>query len=132
MRKLSFLMLVLGLLLPASATERSAVLTGYVRNNAGVPQMGAAVEVIGAASETLRVFTDSKGKYYASGLIPGIYSLKVSAPSFLPTIREKLDLRSSSRMLVNVTLSTLFETVQFTPAKSSAGDDDWKWTLRSV
>jgi hypothetical protein len=132
MRRLSFLMLVLGLLLPASATERSAVITGYVRSAAGVPQMGAAVEVLGAASETLRVFTDSRGMYYASGLLPGNYSLKVSAPSFLPTIREKIDLRSGSRLLVNVTLSTLFDAVQFVPAKGASDDDDWKWTLRAV
>jgi Carboxypeptidase regulatory-like domain len=132
MRKLSFLMLVLGFLLPASATERSATIAGYVRNAAGVPQMGAAVEVLGVASQTLRVFTDSKGQYFATGLLPGIYSLKVSAPSFLPTIREKIDLRSGSRLLVNVTLSTLFDSVQFLPAKGAADDDDWKWTLRSV
>jgi len=132
MRKLSFLMLVLGFLLPASATERSATIAGSVRNAAGVPQMGAAVEVLGAASQTLRVFTDSKGQYYATGLLPGIYSLKVSAPSFLPTIREKIDLRSGSRLLVNVTLSTLFDAVQFVPAKGGVDDDDWKWTLRSV
>jgi len=96
MRKLSFLMLVLGFPLPASATERSATIAGSVRNAAGVPQMGAAVEVLGAASQTLRVFTDSKGQYFATGLLPGIYSLKVSAPSFLPTIREKIDLHSGS------------------------------------
>jgi hypothetical protein len=132
MRKLSFLMLVLGLLLPASASEKSAVITGYVRNAAGVPQMGAAVEVLGVASQTLRVFTDTKGMYYASGLGPGVYSLKVSAPSFLPSIREKIDLRSGARLLVNVTLTTLFEAVQLAPAQPGVDNDDWKWTLRSV
>jgi len=81
--------ILLGLSLPAWAGERPGVISGFVRDGAGVPQMGAIVEVLGAADQSLLVFTDGAGHYTAAGLLPGLYSLKVTAPSFLPAMREK-------------------------------------------
>jgi len=64
--------------------------------------------------------------------LPGVYNLKVSAPAFLPTLREHIGLHAGGNTIVNVTLSTLFEAIQMAPARTSATDDDWKWVLRSV
>jgi Carboxypeptidase regulatory-like domain len=94
--------------------------------------MGAVVEILGAASHSLTVFTDGAGHYTASGLLPGIYSLKVSAPSFLPALREKVGLRPGGNLNVNITLSTLLNVMQLGPIRNVSDDDDWKWTLRSV
>src|ERR1019366_7787853 len=55
-----------------------------------------------------------------------------SARSFLPSLREKIDLRAGAKLMVNVTLTTLFEAIQLVPLRSPVDDDDWKWTLRSV
>ena len=52
--------------------------------------MGAIVQILGAANRTFTVFTDEAGYYTATGLLPGLYTLKVTAPSFLPALREKL------------------------------------------
>jgi len=89
LRKLGYLVVALGLALPALCAERSASISGYVRNANGAPQMGAAVELLSPAVEGLRVFTDEKGFFTARGLVPGVYAVKVSAPAFLPTLREK-------------------------------------------
>ena len=94
--------------------------------------MGAAVEVLGSAVLSSKVFTDDRGFYSISGLLPGTYNLKVSAPSFLPALREKVGLRPGAKLMVNVTLTTLFEAIQLGPLRGPADDDDWKWTLRSV
>jgi hypothetical protein len=94
--------------------------------------MGAVVQILGAANRTLTVFTDDAGYYTATGLLPGIYSLKVTAPSFLPALREKIGLRPGGSLNVNVTLSTLLGAMQLGPVRSLPDDDDWKWTLRSV
>jgi hypothetical protein len=94
--------------------------------------MGAVVQILGAANRTLTVFTDAAGYYTASGLLPGFYSVKVTAPSFLPAWREKVGLRSGAILRVNVTLSTLLGVMQLGPVRSLPADDDWKWTLRSV
>jgi Carboxypeptidase regulatory-like domain len=94
--------------------------------------MGAAVEVIGSAAEALKVFTDDHGFYSVASLLPGTYSVKVSAPSFLPSLREKIGVRAGTKLMVNVTLTTLFEAIQLVPLSSPVDDDDWKWTLRSI
>jgi hypothetical protein len=130
--KFGILIVMLGLTLPAMAAGTPGVISGYVRSANGVPQMGAIVEVLSSSASTLRILTDDHGFYSASGLLPGIYAVKVSAPSFLPTIREKLGLRPGANLLVNVTLTTLFEAIQLGPLRGPGDDDDWKWTLRSV
>src|ERR1700751_5892622 len=94
--------------------------------------MGAVVQILGAAHQTLTVFTDAAGYYTATGLLPGLYTLKVTAPSFLPTLREKVGLRPGSSLNVNITLKTLLGVMQLGPVRSLPDDDDWKWTLRSV
>jgi hypothetical protein len=131
LRKLGSLAFVLGLSLPVWAAQPGAI-SGYVRNAAGTPQMGAVVEILGSANHSLTVFTDAAGHYSATGLIPGLYSLKVTAPSFLPALREKVGLRPGASLNINITLSTLLGVMQLGPMRSVPDDDDWKWTLRSA
>ena len=132
LRKLGTWAVLLGLSLPVWAGEQPGAISGYVRNNSGIPQMGAVVQILGVAHRTLTVFTDEAGYYTATGLLPGFYTLKVTAPSFLPALREKIGLRPGARLNVNVTLSTLLGVMQLGPIRSLPDDDDWKWTLRSV
>src|SRR5246127_5501156 len=132
LRNLGIWAVLLGLSLPAWTVEQPGAISGYVRNSTGAPQMGAVVEILGAANRTLTVFTDAAGFYTATGLIPGFYSLKVTAPSFLPAMREKLGLRPGASLSINVTLSTLLGVMQLGPIRSLPDDDDWKWTLRSA
>ena len=88
-----------------------------MRNTTGTPQMGAVVQILGAANRTLTVFTDGAGYYAATGLLPGFYTLKVTAPSFLPALREKIGLRPGASLSVNVTLSTLLGVMQLGPVR---------------
>lgn len=138
-RKLGFLLVVAvtvaTVALPAWSETAHAIpgaISGYVRDGSGAPQMGAAVEVLGSAAQALKVFTDDRGFYSVASLLPGTYSIKVSAPSFLPALREKIAVRAGAKRMVNVTLTTLFEAIQLVPLRSPLDDDDWKWTLRSV
>lgn len=94
--------------------------------------MGAVVEILGAANNAFTVFTDDAGHFTASGLLPGLYSVKVTAPSFLPALRDKLDLDPGATLNINITLSTLLGFMQLGPVRATPDDDDWKWTLRSV
>src|SRR5450755_2787958 len=84
--------------IPLWAGDKPASISGFVRSSAGVPQMGAVVEVMGTASRHLTVFTDVAGFYSADGLLPGTYAVQVSAPSFLPALREKLILSAGAAM----------------------------------
>ncbi|MHB8217507.1 MAG: carboxypeptidase-like regulatory domain-containing protein [Candidatus Sulfotelmatobacter sp.] len=132
LRHLGFWSVIVALALPAWAAERPGAISGYVRDASGIPQMGAVVEVAGAAARTLTVFTDGAGFYSATNLLPGFYSVKVSAASFLPTLREKIGLHPGSSVHVNITLNTLLNAMRAAPLRGTADDDDWKWTLRSV
>jgi carboxypeptidase family protein len=127
-------LLGIALALPVLAADRSgsSSISGYVRSASGVPQMGAMVEVLGSAAHNLKIFTDENGFYSASGLLPGIYSVKAYSPSFLPALRERVGLRPGSSVMVNLKLSGLFEAIQLPTLRGPADDDDWKWVLRSA
>jgi len=134
-RKLGVLALALVWCLGASAAVNPGAITGTVRNNAGVPQMGAVVEILAySTARTQTALTDTRGAFNIAGLLPGLYTVKVTAPSFLPTIRERVHLQSGANLLLNLTLNTLFEAIQLVPRhKASAdSDDDWRWALRSM
>ncbi len=53
--------------------------------------------------------------------------------SFLPSLRENVRVRAST--VVNLTLNSLYEVMQWLPSEPRAGNaqkDDWAWTLRSA
>jgi len=132
LRQLGSWAVIVALSLPALAAERPGAISGYVRDASGIPQMGAVVEIIGTAARTFTVFTDGAGFYSATDLLPGIYTVKVSAASFLPALRDKVGLHPGTSVHLNVTLNTLLNAMRVGPLRGTVDDDDWKWTLRSV
>jgi hypothetical protein len=133
-RKLGCLLVVLLAWSPLHAASVGAI-AGYVKDSSGAPQMGAVVEVfVSAAKVGTTVFTDSRGYYLADHLAPGTYQVKVTAASFLPSLREDIVLRSGAHLIINLTVSTLADALKMMPARRSAADepDDWHWTLRSA
>jgi hypothetical protein len=125
-------LLVLGSL-PVWAASVSV--SGTVRDSAGVPQIGAEVQLLRSDySMAARTYTDSQGRFLITSIFPGHYALKAINSSFLPSMRENLRLRGGSTV-VNLTLNTLYEVMQWLPAQPRAADarsDDWEWTLRSA
>jgi len=111
----------------------TATVTGKVCDSAGKPQIGAVVQLLRPdLSVTASVFTDAKGRYFFATVFPGKYSIKAMGPSFLPSMRENVRVRSAT--VVNITLNSLYEVMQWLPAQarsSTASEDDWAWTLRS-
>jgi hypothetical protein len=133
-RRVGSLLVFIAIALSVPAFAEQGSITGKVRNASGTPQMGAMVEAVSlTASKTFTVFTDSTGYYTLSNLLPGTYDVKVSAASFLPTLRENVSLHSGANLIVNLTLNTLTDAIRFLPPKQgSQEEDDWRWTLRSA
>ncbi len=131
-RRLGYLVVAFSLALPSWGADTTASIAGYVHNAAGAPQIGAVVQVMGSAAQVLNLVTDDKGAFRAASLVPGIYNVKVSAPEFLPTLREKISLKAGASILLNLTLSTVFDALQFTPRQGTSEDGDWDWVLRST
>jgi Carboxypeptidase regulatory-like domain len=128
----------LAVLLVVSSVAVSAApasVSGVVRDSAGVPQIGAQVQLLRPnLSVVASVYTNSQGRFIISSIFPGCYSLKAMNDSFLPSLREDLHLRNG-RTVVNLTLNTLYEVMQWLPAQpraANAASDDWDWTLRSA
>ncbi len=118
----------------AQASSLSTSVTGVVRDSRGTPQAGAEVELLRPNLSVLeRARTDEEGRYRFAAVAPGVYEVKASAELFLPTLRENLHILNGSRMVVNLTLDTLYEAFRWLPAKPrqpSEPKDDWEWTLR--
>ncbi len=115
------------------AVLRSNV-SGVVRDRAGRPQIGAMVELLSAEYGVVaRTFTDDRGRYSLARLGAGMYQVEATNSLFLPTIHSDLRLLSHSKVIVNLTLSTLYQALQWLPAEPrtpAAESDDWAWTLR--
>ncbi len=109
-------------------------ISGVVRNTAGVPQIGAVVQLLRPDLSILTiVYTDDKGQFSIPSILPGRYAVKAMGTSFLPSLRENIHVRRDT--VVNLTLNTLYEVMQWLPAQPRAANaqkDDWAWTLRSA
>ncbi len=133
-RILGWMVVVTALCFGATAEVSPGSISGSVTDSAGIAQMGATVEMLAVGTgQRILAYTDSVGHFTINGLIPGNYDIRVSAPSFLPSVREDVTLAAGAAKVVNITLNTLFEAARIMPARKRGNDDDdsWKWTLRS-
>ncbi len=128
-----FLMLIAAQAGMAHAAAPASV-SGVVRNSGGVPQIGAVVQLLRPDfSVAASVYTNSKGRFDFTRVIPGRYSIKAMGTMFLPSLRENVRVQTST--VVNLTLHTLYEAMQWLPAQPRSANepqDDWAWTLRSA
>jgi hypothetical protein len=108
--------------------------SGVVRDSAGVPQIGAQVQLLRPDMTVITsVYTNANGHFAIPSVLPGRYAIKAIGALFLPSLRENVHVRT--RTVVNLTLNTLYEVMQWLPAEPRAGNarrDDWAWTLRSA
>jgi hypothetical protein len=136
MRRLHIVVFVVLIALSTTPVRGAAPgsVSGVVRDSAGVPQIGAVVQLLRPdLSVITSVYTNSEGRFLISSLAPGQYALKAMNTSFLPSLRENIRVRAAT--VVNLTLSTLYEVMQWLPSEPrsvNAQQDDWKWTLRSA
>jgi hypothetical protein len=136
MRRLHLVSLV-ALIAMSSAPLLAAApgsVSGVVRDTAGVPQFGAVVQLLRPDMSVIaETYTTSKGNYSFANIYPGRYAVKAMGTYFLPSLRENVRVHTTT--VVNLTLNTLYEVMQWLPTEpraASAPKDDWEWTLRSA
>lgn len=136
MRRLHFAVLIALIAVGAAPVHAAAPgsVAGVVRDSAGVPQIGAVVQLLRPDLSVLAVvYTNDKGQFSIPSVLPGRYAIKAMGTLFLPSLRENVRIRRGT--IVNLTLNTLYEVMQWLPAEPRAANaqkDDWAWTMRSA
>ena len=118
-----------------SPLKLAGAVEGRVSDDTGKPQMGAVVQLYNRQEKLVeRQLTNGEGLFVFAGLIPDMYSVRVTLATFLPAIRNAILVQAGRSSLLDVSLSGLFSSIHFLPG-SGRGDgivnDDWKWILRS-
>ena len=112
--------------------------SGVVRDSAGIPQLGATVEIFSEAPGVFaarQLLTNTQGIFKGEKLAPGFYTLRVTLAGFLPTLEKHIRISSNLTTVVRVQLESMFASVEELrrpPTNGAAEPDDWKWVLRSA
>ncbi len=122
----------------AQSKPAAGKLSGFVRDAAGTPQLGASVEVLPEAAGILAVhdfLTNTQGLFRGEALPAGYYTVRVTLAGFLPSIERHVQISSNLTTVVRIELESMFaslDRLRRQPSNSSAEPDDWKWVLRSA
>lgn len=122
----------------AQSKPAGGKLSGFVRDGAGTPQMGASVEVLPEAVGVLTAhdfLTDTQGLFRGDKLPAGYYTVRVTLAGFLPSIERHVRISSNLTTVVRIELESMFaslDRLRRQPSNASAEPDDWKWVLRSA
>jgi hypothetical protein len=92
----------------APAQSPAAALRGRVLNELGEVVAGASVLLRDAGGGEKTFNTNAEGGYAVSGLAPGVYTLRVTAPGFSP-YEERVEIADGARRVLDVTLRVTLE-----------------------
>jgi hypothetical protein len=116
----------------AAAVDLASI-NGRVRDSTGAPLVGAVV-IVAPASPIIPeriVLTDRDGAFVISNLLAGQYSVKVSMPHFLSTMKQGIELNGGASAVLTVNLQSALDVVRRATLRDKPQSDDIVWTLRS-
>ncbi len=94
-------------------------LVGIVQNPEGAPAMGASVQLFSKFERLLAKTTvDLNGSFAFPDLPVDVYTIRVSAASYLPVSRDHISVRPGTDSLLQVHLATLLSTVRISLSHS--------------
>lgn len=116
------------------ASKLSGSIAGYVRNAAGIPQMGANVLLFNRSERLIqRSLTNERGIFGFDALKPDTYSIRVSLASFMPAAKQKILVQPGMQSLLYVDLASVLSSIELVyaaPGQGALMTDDWKYTLK--
>src|SRR5271168_4665114 len=109
-------------------------IAGYVRDSAGIPQMGAAVALFNRQErQVFQAITNERGVFGFEGLLPDTYSIRVSLSSFVPAVKQRILVQPGMQSLLYVNIASLLSSIELVyalPGQGALMSDDWKGTLK--
>src|SRR5579884_664908 len=118
----------------ASLDKLSGSIAGFVRDNSGLPQMGAIVVLMNHGDRVIaRALTNDRGVFGFASLPPDVYSVRVSLPTFVPALKQHITVQPGLQSLLYVNLASLLSSIELVyavPGQGALMSDDWRWTLK--
>ncbi|MEJ7605775.1 MAG: carboxypeptidase-like regulatory domain-containing protein [Bryobacteraceae bacterium] len=109
---------------------------GSVQDAAGIPQMGAVVQLFNRFEKPLdKVLTNVRGEFGFDGLMPDVYAIRVSLNSFMPALKRGIAVQPGMRSILAINLATVLSSIDLLYSAPNPGtlmSDDWKWVLRGA
>ena len=115
------------------AAQVGGSIAGLVRDEAGIAQMGAAVDLLtsdGRVASTVK--SDYRGWFQFTDLFPGTYSIEVQQANFSRARKTDLSVEPGKRTFLDVCMRGLFASLQLSYG-SQVRDmtERWQWVLRA-
>ncbi len=119
-----------------SPAVTSGSIAGFVRDNAGIPQMGATVFLMNRYERVVQqAMTNERGIFGFAPLPAGdFYSIRVSLTSFVPALKHGITVQPGMQSLLYINMASVLSSVELVyaaPGQGALMSDDWKWTLKS-
>jgi hypothetical protein len=120
-----------------SSLVPAGALKGVVTDTSGRPRMGAVVLLFNRQDKPVRrMITNGEGGFAFADLLPDVYSVRISLASFIPAVKNNIQVQAGKLRLLDVNLSAWFSYIQLVPVTDgdarSLMSDDWKWVLRTT
>src|ERR1044071_6933036 len=91
----------------------NGAITGVVSDHLGIPQMGATILLFNRQERAVqKIQTNDRGEFAFAGLLPDIYSIRVTLATYLPAFKGNIAVSAGKRSILHVNLSTLLSTIQ--------------------
>ncbi len=111
-------------------------LVGFISDQAGIPQMGAVVLLYNSYDRLVgRALSNERGAFGFDALAPGVYSIRVTLASFVPAVKENIQVRPGIRSFLSISLASILSSIELiysAPGETKIMSDDWKWVLRAA
>jgi len=125
---LIFVALVFAAGIPARAqTQTTGVVRGQVTDPSGATVAGAAVLLTTADGKSLDFTTNKDGNYEASGLAPGIYTVKVVAEGFGLFTAANVAVKAGQAQTLKIALTLEEQKIEIHVEDSPS---NWTWTRK--
>jgi hypothetical protein len=119
----------------ASSGGLAGSIIGFVADPAGVPQMGATVQLYNRYERVIqKVLTNERGAFGFDALLPDVYMVRVSLTSFVPAVKRNILVQPGVRSFLSINLASVLSSIELVytaPGQGAIMSDDWKWVLRS-